>query len=178
VRQRAMGRRFPAIGRLVLVALPLVVGAFVAFGAHPARAQDEVPFLGSWDGQLNVTGQSGGAVEVTGAAYGSASFLSDSTLIMDQVIDLTTNPATLSGGNFTIFGAASGTLLGEYVGQIGAPDASGNAAIAGTYTIDGGYGPFDNATGSGTIAGTVNVATGALSVQMSGTVSPPGPVTG
>jgi hypothetical protein len=68
--------------------------------------------------------------------------------------------------------AANGDELHwTYAGTGSLPDADGNTAITGNFVISGGTGRFSDATGEGTIEGTVRTVTGVVSVAYRGTVS-------
>jgi hypothetical protein len=77
-------------------------------------------------------------------------------------------------GVFTLTAADGSKLNGTYSGQLVAtPTTNQDATFAlhGTYQITGGTKRFQNATGSGTMAGTDNILTGAVSVTLTGSIN-------
>jgi hypothetical protein len=63
-------------------------------------------------------------------------------------------------GTTVVTGASGRELWYEYEGPASDPDENGNLSFAGTLTITGGTGIFENASGEGTYQGTANVMEG------------------
>lgn len=63
-------------------------------------------------------------------------------------------------GNSVVTGASGRELWYRYEGPASDPDEHGNISFAGTVTITGGTGIYENASGEGTYQGTANVMDG------------------
>jgi hypothetical protein len=77
-------------------------------------------------------------------------------------------------GVFTLTAADGSRLQGTYSGQLVATPTTNQDAIFalhGTYQITGGTKRFQNATGSGTMAGTENILTAELAVTLTGSIN-------
>jgi hypothetical protein len=77
-------------------------------------------------------------------------------------------------GVFTLTAADGSKLHGTYSGQLVATPTTNQDAIFalhGTYQITGGTQRFQNATGSGTMAGKDNILTGEVAVTLTGTIN-------
>jgi len=141
--------------------------------AAPARAQLPVSFTGNFSGtivsqgpgrcgpnRVTVDAVLSGLLSPFGTATGSQSVCVDPVTldVLDGLFTL-----TLPGG--TLFGISFGAFV-----RTGPQLFSGSQTI----TITGGTGVFDQATGGGTTHGTQNLATGAVTSGVTGSVAASG----
>ena len=84
--------------------------------------------------------------------------------------DLEAGEADITGGNATYVAADGSTITASYSGHQEAPQGS-VAEYTTTHTITGGTGRFANATGTWTVAGTVDLSVGLLLGEVSGWLS-------
>jgi len=96
-----------------------------------------------------------------------------SQMFSESQLNVLTNIQT---GSTVVTGASGRELWFEYEGPATNPDANGDLSFAGSITIIGGTGIFENASGEGTYHGTANViaSTGHLLVDADLTLSLPG----
>ena len=148
-----------------VVSAGLAVAAFAFAGA--ASAEHAVPFKGSFSGTATISG-----AVVSIAASGQATHLGRSSQTL--VATLTPGPGpfcqtTVGTGVLTaangdqIFVSASGTACVN--------PSTGVIHIAGTQTITGGTGRFQNASGTLTVSGTADSTTLQLSYTLDGSIS-------
>jgi hypothetical protein len=95
------------------------------------------------------------------------------TLSATETLDFATSPGVIvvRDGRMVLVAANGDELHWSYAGTGSLPDTDGDTAITGSFVISGGTGRFDDATGEGTIEGTVRTSTGLVSVTYQGTVS-------
>lgn len=79
---------------------------------------------------------------------GIASHMGKATLEAYPTVNLTTAPPFAVSGTLTITAANGDELHASFTGTRSAPDATGAFIINATYTITGGTGRFENASGS------------------------------
>ncbi len=91
-----------------------------------------------------------------------------------ECADLIANPGsiTIHDGTFLIADRSNNTITGTYSGHAGAPDSGLNVYPSGTFTITGGRGLYEGATGGGIFAGTANLS-GPATATFSGTIDLP-----
>lgn len=156
---------------VIRVALALFV---VVFGASATLAQtQQVSFTATGTAVITgVTKLPGGLTQLTGTVSGNATHLGDVTGPITRIQDNqgnfgTTEVFIAANGKDSIFLSVSGTFQGK---------GGGNQCVitsTGTYTITGGTGAFANATGSGTIATTIDLCAGTATGTYTGTISQP-----
>ena len=148
--------------------LALAVLVVVAL-AGPVAAGEQVPFKGSFDGEVTVTPLDPPYVMVDIEAAGNATHLGLFTLDIPHVVNRSNRTAV---GTYEFTAANGDTLTADFTG-VAVPIAPGVLYIEETATITGGTGRFAGATGSfsserlyDTIAGTtVGSFEGTISVD-------------
>jgi len=90
-----------------------------------------------------------------------------------QTLSHCTNVATgnISNGLFTFDFGSGNTLFGTVAGTITLPPVAGLAPIEKIFTVTGGTGLFEGATGGFTATGIANIANASSQVSFSGTVN-------
>jgi hypothetical protein len=108
---------------------------------------------------------------LTGA--GHASHLGRVTLSLTETLDFASSPGIIvvRDGRMVMVAANGDELHWTYEGTGSLPDAEGNTVINGSFVITGGTGRFTDATGTGTIQGSVDTFTGVVSVTYLGTIT-------
>jgi len=140
----------------------LVVGTTLA-----ASASKPLPFKGSLKA-LETYQANGPTVFVTATGAGEGTQLGRYTVSYEVEVDLPTGTGTGLSSHFV---AANGdSLFAEGSGQATPTEDPSVFLIAETYTITGGTGRFENASGSFTLNRVVNLATGVTSGTMNGTI--------
>jgi len=165
-----MFRRRLSIAMVTAVALCLGLSVLVL--PNRALAGSQVPFKGSDVGHFEIPGlcQDGSARVVIGGT-GTATHLGRYTYAANECFD----PATGSFAGIHTFTAANGDrLFGSYAGQVTPTDDPDVASYQEQLLITGGTGRFAGATGVLEANGLANLATGAYSQTLSGSLSSPG----
>ena len=147
--------------------LALAVLAVVGL-AGPAPAGEQVPFKGSFEGDVTVTPLAPPLLRVDVEATGKATHLGKFTLDIPHVVD----PATRTAVGSYEFTAANGDkVYAEFTG-IATPTATpGVLYIEETATITGGTGRFAGATGSFTGERLYDTTAGTTIGSFEGTIS-------
>ena len=160
-----MKRHTSALG-LALAALTLLVLAC------PVAAGQQVPFHGSLAGVFTITATSPFA-DVSANLTGNATHLGRFTLALPHTVNLAAMPLPTAIGTFVFIAANGDMVSGTFTGAVDsvAPPVFHVTEIA---TITGGTGRFAGATGSFTIARSLNVVTLTTSGSFDGTISSPG----
>jgi hypothetical protein len=123
----------------LLVRYLRLLAAVAVFVPHCVWASDPVPFKGSAEGAIVSASPDPGGLLVRVLADGDATQLG--RLSREEVLLL--NPSTGAIAGTIVFTAANGDrLLGTVAGQFISP-----TTVAGTYTLTGGTGRFQNASG-------------------------------
>jgi len=142
-------------------ALAVLVAA--ALGG-PATASQQVPFSGKYEGSADASAFPAVVVHATGTAtqLGRFSFTNPHVV----------NPATSTGaGTFEFVAADGDTLVGEGTG-VATPTSTPNVLfIVETWTITGGTGRFDGATGNFTVERIYDRVSGATTASFTGSIS-------
>jgi hypothetical protein len=128
-----------------LYSISLLATALAALAlSGPARAGEQVPFKGSSSGVVTVTGVSFPFITLSLVGEGVATHLGHFTVSAVVVIDLTTDSETggIPTGQWTLT-AANGDMLFLAMGGHGIDATHG----FGTFTVVGGTGRFQGATG-------------------------------
>ncbi len=104
-------------------------------------------------------------LETTGTGIGS--HIGKATLLAYPTINFTTPPPFAVRGTLVITAANGDEIFASFTGTRSVPNATGSFTINATYTITGGTGRFQNATGSfvGISLGTVGIHTGTASYE-------------
>jgi hypothetical protein len=138
--------------------------------AWTASAKDEVSFNGSSVGQDTEVGPgpAPGTLEIQGIGSGNSSHLGRTTFTYTYVIDL--SDFSFHGTSHTV--AANGdTFDAVFTGYSLPTDNPDVLAIVQFYTITGGTGRFDGATGSFTLNGFYSLSTHVFTANSKGTIA-------
>ena len=103
---------------------------------------------------------------------GIATGLGKVTIEMHDCFSPSGPPFVFQNGQFTMTGQ-DGQLFGTYAGQLvllPISSQTGTFGIEATYTITGGSGRYQGATGAGTATGTDNIFTGQVYLVLKGTL--------
>jgi hypothetical protein len=152
-------------------ALRLALTVLTALGLGGASAAGEqVPFKGTLDGVVTITGTPP-IVSVVIDASGNATQLGEFTLSIPHIVDRNAGTAT---GTYEFQAANGDTLTAEFSGQSKPSETPGVLFIVETATITGGTGRFADATGSFTAERFFNTAAGTTTGSFDGTISTKG----
>jgi hypothetical protein len=133
--------------------------------AHP---RTEVPFRGSYQQTETGEPQSPTTLIVTGTAVGTATHLGQYTMTFTALVDLTAG----TGVGDNIFVAADGDrLFCTSSGQVTPTAEPGVLSITDSFSITGGTGRFEGATGNFSGVRLLNAATGISSGSFDGTIN-------
>ena len=149
---------------IALLLVILVVGTTLAAAAS---ARKPLPFKGSIEA-LETYQISGPTMFVTATGSGEATHFGRYTVSYEVEVDLPTGAGTGLSAHYL---AANGdSLFAEGSGQATPTDDPKVFLVVETYTIIGGTGRFDRATGNFTEERRVNIETGVTSGTISGTI--------
>jgi hypothetical protein len=153
--------------------IPLLITCFAAvfiLGSTPASASHQVPFRASFSTEVEIAFvYPFFYISVTG--QGNASHMGATTAVThNQVVNVIDGSATAT---YTLTGANGDTVVLEMIFQT--TFLPNNAVtFEGSYTVTGGTGRFDGATGAGVLAGSAIATgpnTGIGSFSVAGTIS-------
>ena len=139
--------------------------------SRPVAAGEQVPFKGSFEGDVTVTPLAPPYVSVYVDATGNATQLGQFTLDIPHVVNRADRTAI---GSYEFTAANGDTLTADFSGQA-TPIGGGVLYIEETATITGGTGRFAGATGSFTVERLFDVVNGTTIGSFEGTISSPGP---
>lgn len=116
-----------------------------------------------------------GGLHVLAAGTGSATHLGQRTRAsFDECANFVVEPGRVHVYGSGVLTSPDGDELHLTLEKAGhLPDLAGNVHVAGTYTITGGTGRLDRATGTGTTTTDTNVTSALATVQMTGTLATP-----
>jgi hypothetical protein len=159
--------------RLSSLTLLLVMVTLVAFAPQLTRADNQVPFRGSFSTTVQTVLQFP-FLYVTVEGQGNVSQMGLTSAFTDnQVVNLITGSATAT---YTLTAANGDTVVLEMSFQT--TFLPNNAVtFEGTYIVTEGTGRFNGVTGAGVLAGSAIVTgpnTGVGAFSVAGTISPPG----
>jgi hypothetical protein len=155
-----------------LILIPTIVAVLGMLAVFPmAFASHSTPFNGSFSGTFKLTSRT--SAVITGAGHaehlGETSFAAAAT---------DTGPATCEGGFVATeqetYTAANGDQVFSSSHDVGCPTSQTTFHIAGSWTITGGTGRFDHASGTGTVSvnGVMTSSTsGTFSLSITGTIA-------
>ena len=154
------------------LAASLALAVLVVLGlAGPASAGEQLPFKGSFEGDVTVTPLAPPFVMVDVEATGNATQLGQFTLDDASIVDL----ATRAGIGTYAFTAANGdTLTADVTGQATLIPGTAIVYIEETATITGGTGRFAGATGIFSVERWYDMVAGTTIGSFEGTISSPG----
>jgi hypothetical protein len=147
------------------LALLAVVGL-----AGPVPAGEQVPFKGSFEGDVTVTPLAPPFVMVDVEATGEATHLGTFTLDIPHVVDRATRTAV---GSYEFTAANGDKVYAEFTGLATPTEIPGVLYIEETATITGGTGRFAGATGSFTSERWYDMIEGTTTGSFEGTISSP-----
>ena len=130
------------------LALLLATVILLALGPSSARASDELPFHANFITKVDSFVEYP-FLHVTVNSRGLATYMGKTTAFTDdQLVSLIDGSATAT---YTLTGAKGDTLILAMTFQ--ATNVEGGVTFAGSYTVAGGSGRFEGATGSGLLSG-------------------------
>ena len=137
----------------------------------PVAAGEQVPFKGSFEGDVTVTPLTPPYVSVLVEATGNATHLGLFTLDIPHVVNRANGTAV---GSYEFTAANGDKVYAEFTGLATPTARPGVLYIEETATITGGTGRFAGSTGSFTATRLKSLATGATAASFAGTISGPG----
>lgn len=156
-----------------ILTLSLLLLLAVGCNDSPFEAED-APFSGSYNAtfqfiptQFSTNGQ---PIEASAPVKGTgqADFLGQSTVDLEQTVDLMTGRATGTAA----FTADNGDqIFTRNDGLNNPPDKAGRFTFTATMTITGGTGRFEGATGRADVTGSVDQAAGTGTFTFDGTIT-------
>ena len=150
------------------------VGVLFVCATPAATASIATPFKSDATLQVSLTGTTvPGVLTGTLTGLGRASHLGSVTLSSTETLDFATSPGIVlvRDGQMVVVAANGDELHWTYEGTGSLPDAAGITVISGSFLITGGTGRFTDATGAGTIEGSVDSVKGLVSVTYRGTIT-------
>jgi hypothetical protein len=158
-------RQLPSLGLLLLTAVLL------AFAPSSARAGGELPFHANFITQVESFVEYP-FLHVTVKSRGQATYMGRTTAFTDdQLVSLIDGSATAT---YKLTGVKGDTLILAMTFQ--STEVAGGVTFAGSYTVAGGSGQFEGATGSGLLSGGALFLTetdGIGAFAVAGTISAP-----
>jgi hypothetical protein len=153
-------------------AASLSLAVLVVLGlAGSAPAQEQVPFKGSFEGNVTVTPLAPPFVMVDVEATGNATQLGLFTLDIPHVVNRVTHTAA---GTYEFTAANGDTVIADFTGTATPTDVPGVLYIEETATIIGGTGRFAGASGSFSVERWYDTIAGTTIGSFEGTISAPG----
>ena len=159
-------KRFSSAAGLALATL-VVLGL-----AGPVAAGEQVPFKGSFEGDVTVTPLAPPFLQADVEAMGKATHLGRFTLDIPHVVNRANGTAV---GSYEFTAANGDTLYAIFTGTATPTATPGVLYIEETATITGGTGRFAGATGSFTVERLFDTVDGTTEGSFVGTISAPGP---
>jgi hypothetical protein len=152
-------------------AASLALAVLVVLGlAGPAPAGEQVPFRGSFEGDVTVTPLAPPFLWADVEATGTATHLGQFTLDIPHLVNRSNGTAV---GSYEFTAANGDTLTADFTGSA-VPIAPGVLYIEETATITGGTGRFAGATGSFSAERLYDIVAGTTIGFFEGTISAPG----
>ena len=161
----------PALSVLALVLLLLAAGA-TSVGAK--EQERPVPFRATYSAIQTVTVDPlrCPVLTVNAEGGGEATHLGQFASVQSHCIDPDgSDPLSFTEGFYTFTAANGDTIFGSYGGRLIPTETLGVFGLDGHFTIAGGTGRFEGASGGGSASGLVNLVTGEASVFLQGTIS-------
>ena len=159
-------RQFPTLAFLI------VAVSLLAFASPSVRAGGEKPFHANFITQVKSVVEFP-FLHVVVNSRGQATYMGRTTAFTDdQLVSLIDGSATAT---YTLTGVDGDTLILAMTFQ--STNVTGGVTFAGSYTVTGGTGRFDGATGSGVLSGGALFLTetdGIGAFCVAGTISSPG----
>ena len=147
----------------------LALAVVVVLGlAASARAGEEVPFNGSFDGDVTVTPLAPPFVAADVEATGEATQLGEFTLDIPHKVNRATRTAI---GSYEFTAANGDTLTADFTGTATPTATPGVLYIEETATITGGTGRFAGATGSFAVERLYDTVAGTTIGSFKGTIT-------
>ena len=153
-------------------AASLALAVVVVLGlTGPAAAGDQVPFTGSYEGDVTVTPLTPPFVQVDVDAVGNATQLGQFTLDIPHTVNRSDRTAI---GSYAFTAANGDTVFADFTGQATLTSTPGVVYIVETATITGGTGRFAGATGDFVSERLFDMINGTTIGSFEGTISTPG----
>ena len=154
------------------LAASLALAVLVVLGlAGPASAGEQLPFKGSFEGDVTVTPLAPPFRQVDVEAAGNATYLGQFTLDIPHVVNRATRTAI---GTYEFTAANGDTVYAEFTGVATPTAIPGVLYIEETATITGGTGRFAGATGIFSVERWYDMVAGTTIGSFEGTISSPG----
>ena len=154
-----------------VVLLPLSAGV----ASVGAKGQERsLPFRATYSAAQTVTVDPlrCPVLTVNAEGGGQATHLGRFTSVQSHCIDPEgSDPLGFTDGFYTFTAANGDAIFGSYSGRLVPTDAPGVFGLSGHFTIAGGTGRFEDASGDGSASGLVNLVTGEASVFLQGSIS-------
>ena len=140
--------------RLFMLVLAVVSMALWTASFASSAADKQVPFKAEFRADFSVAANPAPCAEIRIDVVGGglASHLGRFTTVQYHCTTAL-DPLGFGGGRYTFTGANGDTIFGTYAGRF-VPGAGGVLTVDATFTIVGGTGHFDGATGGGDASGT------------------------
>jgi hypothetical protein len=163
-----------SISGLLLIPHLLACFAAVFISATPsASASDQVPFRAAFSTEFTSVFVPPSFLSIAVTGQGNASHMGETSAVTDnQVVNLEDGSATAT---YTLTGANGDTVVLEMIFQV--TEIPGGVSFEGSYTVTGGTGRFDGATGDGLLVRSAiftGPTNGVGSFSVAGTISSPG----
>ncbi|CAN5390546.1 hypothetical protein BH23CHL1_BH23CHL1_14050 [soil metagenome] len=136
--------------KLIRMTALIAAVAMMAVATPVAARQQQVPFKARYAGTQEIT--SGPPIlNFNLVVAGNATHLGKFTGVQHHVVDVN-NPLEFSDGTYTFSAANGDTIFGGYFGHV-EPLPNGDVIFHGAWSIEGGTGRFNDATGGGSATG-------------------------
>ena len=155
--------------RASLAATLLGLGALALGTSAASAAGNQVPFKASFSGSAAITSQTTTSFAGTGIASHMGRIVSEGHA------DITGSDGSCPGGvanvNAETLVAANGDTLTITSQDVACPTGPGRYHGTGRWTVTGGTGRFDSASGQGTYGGNADFTAGTFTITLTGTLS-------
>jgi hypothetical protein len=166
--------RYPTVQALTVVPVVLLLLAAGVTSVVAKGQERPVPFRAAYSAIQGVTVDPLRCPVLTVQAVGGgqAAHLGQFTSVQTHCVNPEgSDPLSFTDGFYTFTAANGDTIFGSYSGRLIPTETPGVFSLDGHFTVAAGTGRFEDASGSGSASGLVNLATGEASVFLQGTIS-------